>query len=299
MKTEALYLEIINNLCDGVYFVDDKRRITFWNKAAEDITGYASEEITGQSCQSNLLNHIDKDGRQLCLFGCPLYASLIDGRPRRAEVFLRHKEGHRIPVTVSIFPFIEDDQTVGAIEIFTPNSPTVYEDDLIERLSSLVMLDQLTGVANRRKVESFLEYRFHEMRRFQEKFCAIFLDIDNFGQFNNTYGHETGDEVLKSVAKSVMRSMRKDDMFGRWGGEEFIAVSQINNDYEATLIAEKLRMLIENTLIPYQGRSLSVTASLGATVARAGDTLETLVKRADELMYQSKQKGKNRVSSDV
>lgn len=299
MKNEQLYLEIINNLCDGVYFVDIERRITFWNKAAEEITGYKKEEILGKCCQENLLNHIDKDGRPLCLLGCPLYASIIDGHQRKADVFLRHKDGHRIPILVNIFPMIEDNETVGAIEIFTTSSPTVYDDDLIERLSNMAMNDQMTGLANRKKIESYLEYKLREYKRFQNEFCLVFLDIDDFSSFNNTYGHEAGDAVLKSVAKSIKRSMRKSDIFGRWGGEEFVGVFEIKKDYEATLVAEKLRVLIEGSEVLHNGESLSVTASLGVTRVRDGDTIDSIIKRADSLMYQSKHKKKNCVTSDI
>lgn len=299
MVPENLYLEIINNICDGVYVTDLERRIIFWNKAAEEITGYKKEDIIGQSCQNNLLNHIDRDGRPLCLLGCPLYATIIDGHQRKDEVFLRHKKGYRMPILVNIFPIIEDNNITGAIEIFTPKSPVVYEDSLIERLSDLAMNDQLTGVANRRKLESVLEYRLNEMRRFQNKFCVVFLDIDNFSKFNNTYGHEAGDNVLQCISKSIMHTIRKSDTFGRWGGEEFIGIFEINNDYGASVAAEKIRVLISNTEIPYEGENLSVTASLGVTVARDDDTVDSVVKRADELMYQSKQKGKNRVTSDA
>lgn len=300
IENEKLYLEIINNLCDGVYFVDLERRITFWNKAAEDITGYKKEEIIGQCCQSNLLNHIDKDGRQLCLFGCPLYATMIDGHQRKDTVFLRHKDGNRIPVFVNIFPIKGNDgELVGAIEIFTPNSPVVYDDNLIEKLSNLAMSDQLTELANRRKIESYLEYQFHEKKRFDIKFCVLFLDIDNFSKFNNTYGHELGDEVLKAISKSIMRTIRKTDIFGRWGGEEFVGVFEIKNDYDATLVAEKVRMLISKSEIPYNNENISVTASIGVTLARDDDTIDSVIKRADSLMYESKKNGKNRVTSDV
>jgi len=299
MRPEELYLTIINNLCDGVYLVNNERRITFWNKAAEEITGYAHEEIVGQNCQSNMLNHIDKDGRPLCLLECPLYATMFDGKQRKEEVFLRHKEGHRVPVLVNIFPILEEGGITGAIEIFTPNSPTVYDDDLIERLCDMAMNDQLTGLANRRKLESYLEYKFHEMKRFQNGFCLIFLDIDNFSAFNNTYGHEVGDMVLKSVTKSIKHSMRKSDMLGRWGGEEFVGVFDVRNDGEAIMLAEKIRMLVAGSHIPYEGEDLSVTVSLGVTLACDGDTLESIVNRADALMYESKQDGKNRVTTDI
>lgn len=299
VEKEKLYLEIVNNLCDGVYFVDTERRITFWNKAAEDITGYKKEEIVGKCCQSNLLNHIDKDGRPLCLLGCPLYATIIDGHQRKDEVFLRHKEGHRIPILVNIFPIVEEGNIIGAIEIFTPKSPIVYEDDLIERLSNLAMNDQLTGLANRKKIEGYLDYRLREMKRFHNKFCAIYVDIDNLNDFNNLYGHKAGDEILISVSKSIMHVTRKDDLFGRWGGEEFVGVFEIKNDYEGVLIAEKMRILVEKTEIPFNGKSLSVTASLGVTVARDDDTVDSVIKRSDSLMCRCKQENGNHVTSDI
>jgi diguanylate cyclase (GGDEF)-like protein/PAS domain S-box-containing protein len=297
MNDEKLFLEMLNNICDGVYFVNTERQIQFWNTAAENITGYKKEEIVGKFCHDNTLNHIDKDGHLLCVTGCPLYATIIDGKRRSGEVFLRHKKGHRIPILVNIFQMTEDGKTIGAIEIFTQKSPIVYDDTLIENLSNLAMNDQLTGIANRRKLESYLEFKFSEFKRFRNKFCVVFLDIDNFGKFNNTYGHETGDEVLKQVSKSVMHVVRNTDMFGRWGGEEFVGVFEVKEDFNATLIAEKVRVLISKTEIPFEDGKLSVTASLGVTVVHADDTIESIIKRADELMYQSKQDGKNKITA--
>ena len=299
MKLESLYLNVINNLCDGVYFVDGDRRITFWNKGAEAITGYKEGDIVGQCCQENLLNHIDEVGCPLCKLGCPLHATLNDGQQRKAEVFLRHRDGHRTPVSINIFPMLEEGRIVGAIEIFTPSSPVVNEDNLIEKLSNMAMNDPLTGLANRRKMESYLEYKFHELRRFDNKFCVLLMDIDNFGMFNNTYGHEAGDKALKSLSKSISRSVRTNDLFGRWGGEEFVGVFQIGKDSDATLLAEKIRVLVAGSEIPYDGENLSVTASFGVTVARKEDTMESVIRRADMLMYQSKKKNKNCVTSDA
>jgi len=104
MEMEELYLSIINNLRDGIYFVDTDRKILFWNNAAEAITGYSSEEIVGKLCQHSTLNHIDEEGRPLCMVGCPLFATLGDGQQRQDRVFVRHKDGYRIPIHVNIFP---------------------------------------------------------------------------------------------------------------------------------------------------------------------------------------------------
>ncbi|MDL2317987.1 sensor domain-containing diguanylate cyclase [Eubacteriales bacterium OttesenSCG-928-A19] len=298
MQTEQLYLSIINNLRDGVYYVDTNRTILFWNKAAEEITGYAAGEIMGKQCQDSQLNHIDDEGRPLCVLGCPLFATLIDGKQRQDNVFVRHKLGHRIPIMVNISPVYEDGEIVGAIEVFTQNSPKVYEDDLVEQLSGIAMHDALTGLPNRRYLESFLEYNLNEYNRFQKRFAVLFADIDNFSGFNNEYGHELGDAVLVSIANSLKTSVRSRDLVGRWGGEEFLGIYTVTKEYDMPIIGERFRKLVENTEVTHDDTAMSITMSVGITAVRPGDTLQTIVDRADGLMFESKKKGKNRVTTD-
>ena len=299
MITEELYLNIINNLQDGVYFVDSDRRIQFWNAAAEAITGYSADEIVGRACPETMLNHIDDEGRPLCIVGCPLYATIVDGAQRRDKVFVRHKKGHRIPIFVNIFPMYQDGKIIGAVEVFTQNSPKVYEDDLVEHLSGIAMHDKLTGLPNRRYLESFLEYNISEYKRFGKKCAVLFADIDNFGSFNNNYGHDVGDEVLKNISAGLSRSMRNSDLVGRWGGEEFVGVYSVAKDYEASIVGEKFRRLVSNTEVMYEGRPLNVSVSVGVTLVRENDNPQDIVERADRLMYHSKKNGKNRVTSDA
>jgi PAS domain S-box/diguanylate cyclase (GGDEF) domain len=298
MQMEELYLNIINNLCDGVYFVDNARKIQFWNKAAEEITGYSADEIVGKCCQDSLLQHIDSEGHPLCVTGCPLFATIIDGQQRKARVFVRHKKGHRIPILVNIFPMRKDGDLIGAIEVFTQDSPVVYEDNLVERLSGIAMHDALTGLPNRRYLESFLEYRFNEYKRFHKPFAVVFADIDNFGSFNNKYGHDVGDAVLTNIATSISRTVRKADLVGRWGGEEMLGIYSIVKPFDAPILAEKFRMLIANTEVPHNDGPLRVSVSVGVTVVKESDTAQSVVERADKLMYESKRAGKNRVTSD-
>lgn len=298
MQTEELYLNIINNLRDGIYFVDHDRRITFWNKAAEEITGYAAEEIVGKQCQYSNLNHIDENGTPLCTVGCPLFATLGDGKQRQERVFVRHKDGYRIPVYVNIFPVEKEGKITGAIEVFTQDSPTVYEDDLVERLSNIAMHDALTKLPNRRYLESFLKYKMDEYQRFGRLFAVLFADIDNFGSFNNTYGHDVGDAVLKNIAASIKRSVRRNDIVGRWGGEEYVGVYSISDASVLSIIGEKFRQLVQNTDVACDKGTLHVSVSVGITAVQPGDTIDSIVERADALMYRSKKSGKNRVSLD-
>lgn len=295
--SELSYEKLLDNLFDGVYFVDTNKRITFWNKGAERITGYSKDEVMGSCCANNILRHIDGSGRELCIEGCPLTATILDGKGRQSEVFLHHRMGHRVPVTVRTSPVREANGSVtGAVEIFTDNSSSIQILKELEGLKKEAYVDALTGVGNRRYGEMSLSTRLFEWENHNEQFGVLFLDIDHFKQFNDNYGHKTGDEVLIMVGSSISNSMRKMDVVARWGGEEFmILLPGVSSDVLA-VIAERTRVLIDHSFMMAGDEKLRVTVSIGATLALPNDTAETVIHRADSLMYQSKASGRNRVS---
>ncbi len=117
---KEFYEEIVSQLHDGLYIVDCDRVIRFWNRAAELITGFSAEEVVGRTCSSNILTHVDSDGACLCTGNCPLSDVISGGQNREDEVFLHHKTGHRVPVSVRVSPLKnEKGEVVGAVELFT------------------------------------------------------------------------------------------------------------------------------------------------------------------------------------
>ncbi|MDL2324972.1 sensor domain-containing diguanylate cyclase [Ruminococcaceae bacterium OttesenSCG-928-A16] len=299
MKQTSLFKAILNNMDDGVYYVDLERRISLWNHAAEKITGYTSQEMVGHFCHDNLLCHIDLEGHPLCTVGCPLYASMGDGTPRQAEVLLRHKNGYRVPVTVKAVPVYSGDVVVGAVEIFRTKSAVIYEDRFVDAIAEKAMSDPLTGLPNRTYLESYLEYKLQQFARFGNPFCVLFADIDNFNLFNNHFGHNTGDAILQSIAQNISANLHGTEKMGRWGGEEFLGIFDLHDDAEPYAIAERIRSLFAHSGATYNGTHLAVTASVGLSVVKANDTAESIVARADTLMYKSKVRGKNCVTLDI
>jgi diguanylate cyclase (GGDEF)-like protein/PAS domain S-box-containing protein len=292
------YATLLDNLYDGVYFVNLERQITLWNKAAERITGFTKGEVLGKRCADNLLRHVDRRGNSLCEGACPLSYTLQDGQLRSASVFLHHKQGHRLPVAIGVAPITDHQQKIiGAVEIFRDNSATVAALDHLKELEDLVYLDGLTKLANRTYLETFIVAKFNELRRLGWSFGVIFVDVDLFKQVNDTFGHQTGDTVLKIVAQTLLKNCRSFDLVGRWGGEEFICViSKLKDADQIVSIAERLCALVESAWISLADCSLHATISLGVTLARLQDTPETLIQRADDLMYRSKTAGRNRVT---
>lgn len=291
---------ILDSLFDGVYFVNTQKNITYWNAAAERITGYSSADVIGSFCSDNLLRHVDASGNELCLNGCPLSLAIVEGQQLESNVFLHHKNGHRVPISVRTSPIRNDNgEIVGAVEIFTDNSSTVQMLREFENLKNEVYQDSLTGIGNRKYGEMNLSSRNYDWQEHGIPYGVLFLDVDHFKRFNDSHGHKTGDEVLIMVAHSISESLRKMDVVARWGGEEFIVLLPGATYVIVNAIAARIRMLIENSFIMTGDTKLQVTVSIGATVSRSTDTPESVVQRADRLMYSSKTNGRNRVTSDT
>ena len=296
-KDKNFYKSILDNLYEGVYITDGSREIVYWNKEAERITGFRSDDVLGHHCFSNILMHVDEKGVNLCETGCPLASTIADGRMREAEVYLSHRQGHRIPVTVRVAPLRDSSgEIIGAVELFNDNSANVAALQRLEELEKLALIDPLTEVGNRRYSEDFLQDRLGELYRYGWQSGVIFIDIDHFKVVNDEFGHDVGDEVLRMVARTLVKSIRSFDFIGRWGGEEFVAVILNVTEKDVAAIAEKFRALVKRSKLRVGDKIVRVSVSLGATLTKPNDTVESLMKRVDQLMYQSKSQGRNRVS---
>ena len=300
MKLELTeYKHILDNLCDGIYFLDRNRKITYWNKGAETITGYSAAEVIGRGCSDNILVHIDQQGNQLCCEQCPAAKALVDGQRHEAEVFLRHKQGYRLPVRTCIDPIVSSDgEIIGAVELFTDISSSMALREQVHELEKMALFDGMTEIGNRRYAQMNLHARFNERKRYGWDFGLMFIDIDRFKLCNDSHGHDVGDRVLKMVAKTLSSNIRPFDVACRLGGDEFVVILVHIDPEGLSSSAEKLRTLVGQSAFFENNEQIHVTVSIGATLAQGTDTAETLMQRADALMYRSKKTGCNKVSID-
>lgn len=284
---------IADQMHDGLYLLDLERRITYWNRAAERITGYRAEEVIGKRCSDNILVHVDSQGRELCSRLCPAGATMVDGSNRQAELYLKHKDGHRVPVSVRVSP-LRDEQgkIIGGIELF---AQTNTRDDLqsrLRKLERLALLDDLTQLPNRRYLETELESQFNMHDRKGVPFSILLVDIDHFKQVNDRYGHQVGDLVLKSLAKSMSGVTRSFDTIGRWGGEEFLGIFPNTEKEDLKVVAEKIHTVARYTQVP--NNKLRVSVTIGCAVVRSSEDKTSLIQRADEALYQGKETGRGK-----
>jgi diguanylate cyclase (GGDEF)-like protein/PAS domain S-box-containing protein len=296
---EALFNAVLDTVTDGVYIVDLERRIRHWSRGAEVITGFTPQQVIGTTCGETMLCHLSPDGRILCTAGCPLDATLKSGQGRTGHVYLRHRDGHRFPVFAHSTPLFDASGVLaGAAEVFHEETTELAAAERIRQLRQVALLDPLTRLGNRRYTRMMLSSRLDELRRYGWPFGLLFIDIDHFKNVNDTHGHELGDKALRVVATTLLKSLRPFDFLGRWAGDEFLALIVNVSRHELATVAERARMLVESSLVESAGRGVRLTVSIGAVTARAQDTVDQLVARADALMYESKLAGRNQVRAE-
>jgi diguanylate cyclase (GGDEF)-like protein/PAS domain S-box-containing protein len=291
---ESFTARLLDSLYDGVYFVDADRRITYWNQGAERLTGYSSNEAVGKKCFDNFLMHVDEAGCALCLAGCPLRRTITDGSRHEVELFLRHKQGHRVPVSVRASPIeAKDGSIIGAVEIFSDISAMKKLQRKAGELECLAYKDTLTGLMNRRFTELKVQQAIQEVNAFNRNSGIILIDVDHFKFVNDRYGHQVGDLVLKAIGTTLANSVLPGDIVGRWGGDEFLVIMRDVTAESLEQLTERCRKFLGESSVLVEESIVRIQASLGATLLRDGDTSDLAFERADRLMYKSKIAGGN------
>lgn len=287
---------ILNNLMNGVYFIDTERSIVYGNVAAERISGFKLEEILGESCLDKILVSAMSDDLLYCEH-CPLIDNADNLNPPTLAASLRHKSGYCVAIQKCCVPFLdENNKIIGAVEIFERTDVQEALNLQLKELKRIAYRDSLTEAPNRRYMEEALNEWLLVHDKKDWSFAVAMGDIDFFKNVNDKYGHDAGDLVLKKVASTLQRHLRSVDIVGRWGGEEFLILMQNIREKELRKKLESLRKAIEESSVESEGVEIKVTMSFGCTVPHKGDTSLSLVGRADDLLYKSKREGRNRVS---
>lgn len=288
---------LLDALPDGVYFLDRRRRIVRWSRGAQAITGYDSDDVLGRFCGDALLNHVDADGASLCGTRCPLHATMVDGVPRSSRVFLHHSDGHLLPVLTHATVVRDSDGTViGAVESFRDDTDHAHTETRLAELEQQAMLDPLTGIGNRRSLDGALAHRL--ARTAQEPFGFLLVDLDRFKRVNDRYGHDIGDQVLRSVALTLTAAVGDEGVVARFGGEELVVVTGPTDLPRLASLAERLRILVGHVRHRSNASVFQVTVSVGATLSLPDDTAATVLHRADQALLRAKRDGRDRTVTD-
>lgn len=294
MPMQELYQVVVDNLLDGIVMVDLDKNIMVWNDAAQRITGYTFDEVAVNNYMADLLDVMILPD-SIVFHGHPIHTRTKDEFKRFTELIICHKKGYKVPVVVKSMPVYSGRDIVGSMAVFTDNNQ-LQKRDLFNSLTKQVMTDPLTGLPNRRYIESILPERLEERQRYGGHCCVLFINLDDFSQYNKTYGRNTSDDMLVRLANNFKASLRNTDVIGRWADEEFLGIFEVKSFDQLQMLTQKVKKLITSSKISVNKDQLGVTGSIGVTMAHNGDTPKQLINRSIALMHVSKISGKNCVT---
>ncbi|WP_310439692.1 diguanylate cyclase [Sulfuricurvum sp.] len=254
--------------------------IVYASKAFCEMTGYTQEELIGK--KHTILRHPDMPNE----IYTELWTTITQGKPWHGRIKNRTKYKESYWVDAHIEPIFDNGKIIGYQAI----RQNITEEALFETLAKI---DILTGLYNRKTIGEFAQVSIDEAQRYQTPLSVIMVDLDDFKQINDTYGHPAGDEVLKKISVIFQNLVRSSDRVGRWGGEEFLILLPQTTYGQAKELAERLCVEFSSHKFEKIGYK---TASFGVALLEAEDTLERLIEKADKALYTAKKLGKNRIS---
>jgi len=296
--TGDFFKKILEDIHDGFYIVDRDRAIAWWNNGAVKITGFGADEVVGRKCSENILQHVNGAGKNICEDGCPLLQTMDDCEPREAEIYLHHKNGNRVPVLVRVTPIMDDaGGIIGAAELFSDISSKAHYIEKIDTLRKMAMFDPVTHLPNRKYLEMKLYSFLEELREHGVSVGLLLIELDNFKYINDRYGSTVGDKVLRVISHTLQDNSQALDVIGRWGGVRFMAIVDNMPENQLFSIANTLRVLIQKSVPVKSDPRYRITASMGIVYAKENDTVESLVKRAVQMVAISQKSGRNRITT--
>ena len=282
-NSKARFEAVVEAAYDGIISIDEQQKIVLMNRAACEIFATDKDAMMGKSLEQLIpYKHRKNHQQYVTSFG----SSPISSRPMESRVAVRglRTDGTEFPAEVTIAKI-----NVGGNTEYTSVVRDISERArLIEELQKAATEDPLTKVSNRRFIEENLSREMERCRRFAHPVSLVMIDLDNFKEYNDTFGHSFGDEVLIKVTAFISERMREVDMLGRWGGDEFIVLLPETRMADATLWVDRLRREISNLTEQLSRPATNLDASFGIVESYGEESLDNLIERVDRAMYRDK-----------
>lgn len=287
--------KLIDNMHDGVVFVDSQATIILWNTGVERLTGVGSQAACGRTFLPTLMDMCNSREQRIANEDCPVAQALATGVQWLGRISIMGRHGRHVVVDLHAIPVRGSDGTVhGATLLLHDVTSETSLEEKCQALHAQVAKDPMTQVANRAEFDRMLN-NFVAAHQESNLPCSLVMcDIDHFKSINDTYGHQAGDEAIITFASLLKSMCRSGDLVARYGGEEFAILCADCTNAAAARKAEALRKSLSETPHSYLSNQ-AITASFGVTELQVGDTPETMLRRADRALLQAKDQGRNQV----
>jgi PAS domain S-box-containing protein/diguanylate cyclase (GGDEF)-like protein len=296
LQNAEIFRAALESLQTGVCIVDQDRNISFWNDAAEKITGYLRQDVVGRFCGEIILIKFHENKAAFCERSCPLVATMRDGKPRESRVYLRHKSGYAVPVSLRAVAIRDvHGRVLGAVESFVerPGASTRRRPE-----SDLAVghgLDAVTQLPDYPHTESHLVGLLKFASEHLIPFGLLCIQVDHLDTLTTTHGLDAAEAILNVVAQTLRNGLDPLDFLGHWSEDQFLAIITNCGNGDLLSTAERLRLLAQSSEITWWGDQLSVTVSVGGTVLRPEEHVIPLLDRTGNALRQAIAQGGNLV----
>jgi len=299
-RSERFLNTIFDSIRDPFCIFDRDYRVIRVNEAYAQMKSKPATALIGKKCFEVLA------GRDTICDACVVDKTFHSADPCAKDKLVVLPNGTEAWIEIYTYPILDEAGLVSHVMEYTRDVTDRKKSEeerrrLINKLEHLSKTDVLTGLLNRRALTESLAYELDRARRYGSDLAIILFDIDNFKPINDTYGHDAGDKALQAVSETLKKLLRKADIAGRYGGDEFMMILPETSLAGAESLAEKIRGLIADTDLALEGQKV-VKVSLSIGVSSLGpdvDNIDSLIKGADGAMYVSKQSGRNKVSTSI
>lgn len=282
LDNPGIYRKVLESLQTGIYLVDREQRILFWNDGAERITGHLRQDVLGRFCVQSLLANYGGNDSFASDAAEAITAVLRDGKPVAVNVSLCHKEGHRVLVRLRAVAIRNSHGTViGAAESFEESLSVSSWDRRQGKLAGFGCIDENTGVFNREYLLFQLRESLDTFNQYHIPFSVLCIGVDQIEKFQAAHGVRAVTAIQRAVAQTLGNSLRPTDFLGCLSERNFLAVLTECKGTEIDSVAKRLRRMVGYTEIIWWGDKLSVTPSFGGTASMLGDTVESIIARAE------------------
>jgi diguanylate cyclase (GGDEF)-like protein/PAS domain S-box-containing protein len=294
LQNAETFRAVLETLQTGVCMVDENRRIRFWNDGAEKITGYLRQDVVGRFCGEVLMIKFQENKATICEHTCPLLTAMRDGKARESRVYLHHKSGYAIPVTLRAAPIRNaHSHVIGAVESFVERPTVSTRRQPESELEVGHGLDAITQLPDYRFTEVYLLDCLKFATQHAIPFGLLCIRLDQLDNLRATHGLDAAEAILNVVAHTLRNGLEPSDFVGNWSEDQFMVIVANYHDSDLLSTAERLKRLAQSSEIVWWGDQLSVTVSVGGTALRPGESLVPLLERTGRALNQAVAKGGN------
>lgn len=255
----TFYKNLLETLDEAVYYVDSSRQILFWNNKAEEMTGYLKSDVINARCHHNILNHVDENGKNMCVHQCPLLMAIQSEEQQNSSLYLHHKNGHRIPVSIRSMPIKNaEGMILGAVEMFSSNARKETDESKIKELARLAYLDNESNLPNKNYMEMKWESIHSELVSNGLEYGVLFLRIANYDHIMNQMEYTTSVKVITSVSKTMHSIGHDQHVIGRWNDTDFLVLMPSANFDNTENFAKRYARITGQSTFDHNGKTARI-----------------------------------------